>query len=159
MAQLLKLIKILSWILSISLCSIIVGCKGQNVSEWVDSDSISFSQGVQKTGYIIYDNKKVRAYFIENKIVDLSNISRSDISSLISNSDGIILLRSALQKNNNASIISLSLCTKSPDFLITQNNLMFNRYHFIKIKNFLLYPSEKKYDDLKVRYSLCNYDN
>ena len=106
MAQLLKLIKILPCILSISLGSIIFGCKGQNVSEWVDSDPISFGHGVQKTGYIVYDNKKVRAYFIENKIVDLSKISKSDISSLISNSDGIILLRSALQKTQTPILLA-----------------------------------------------------
>lgn len=120
-------------------------------------DKLLIGESVVKSGFILFDNKNIKAYFIEAE--DFSQPpSRRMIKQFINNSKTIILLRNGLKNTDKSNYLSLTLCSTDKKFVIDKKKLLYNRYMLIKIDNYLFYRVNRKYSDNKKRYLFCKND-
>lgn len=132
------------------------GCRAQkDIESYIEENRIVVGDSLVKSGYIIYDYKKVRAYLLEDTSLDVDNLLETDIRKYISNADFYILLRSSLRTHKTSDTLELTLCYRRPEFLITRDRLIFKRYQFIKIEDLIFLEVDNDYSDMKRRLMFC----
>jgi hypothetical protein len=155
MEQLLKLIsKIFYTATAIVICIACISCKSQHTRT---SDKLVVGDSLNKSGFILYDNKNVRAYFFEEGSIPKAP-SREIINHLIKDSKIIILLRDGLRNKNESDYLSLTLCSTDKRFIIDKEKLLFNRYSLISVDNYKFYQVNRQYSDNRKRYVFCKHD-
>lgn len=116
------------------------------------------SDDVFKSGTIIYDYQKVKAYFINKKLTD-NTIKKSEIRKLISNPASIILLDQSILLYTKLDSFNLSSCSNDKSLIIRKKELVYNRFQLIPVKNEQFYKVERKYDDFIERIVLCKVNS
>jgi hypothetical protein len=111
-----------------------------------------------KSGTIIYDYKKVKAYFIDKKL-DVQKVKNSEIKRLISNPNSIILLDQSLWVYSSLDSFNLLSCRNDKLFIINKKQLVHNRFQLIPIENEHFYKVQRKYNDSIERLMMCPIKN
>lgn len=154
MVQLLKPIReyILKYFILIFTISC-VSCKSSDnrYKEIDDYVKLELKDSVIHSGYILYDKKLTRGWFM--KTDKPQNKSIETVKYILDEYDFTLTLDRQLKDYRNAKKISLGRCLSEKKFIIDTDSLIKKRYKLIDVKNHMFYIFKNKED--KTYYALC----
>lgn len=139
------------FILTFAICCISCKSSDNKYKEVDDYVKLELKDSVMHSGYILYDKKLTRGWFI--KTDKPKNKSIETVKSILDEYDFALILDKELKDFRNAKKINLGRCLSEKKFIIDIDSLIKRRYKLIDVDNHKFYIFKNKDD--KTYYTLC----